>query len=582
MRGYHVAQRQTPSLVWSGSNARQGRSHLLSARAWWLYLVVLAPVAGLYLVGPRVFNAGPVFNVIGLSAVGAILVGVYVHRPRVRWAWYLFAAGQTLFVGGDVLAYNYERLFGRALPFPSVADALYIAVYPAITAGLILLIRRRNRRADAASLIDSLIVATAAGLLSWVFLIAPYTHDSTLSLSARLTSIAYPLMDLLILSAALRLAFGSGHRGRAYTMIVASICVLFATDGVYGWLQLHGGYTTGGLLDGGWILFYALFGAAALHPSMALVEEQAAPGNLTRSRLVLLTAATFIAPLAGLFGATKTSDRIVIACGAIALFGLVLVRMVGLMQTQESAAAREVALRQTTDRLLELDRLKDQFVATVSHELRTPLTSIQGYLEMMLDGETGELDDEQRAFIGIAGRNSDRLRRLVDDLLLVSELDAGGLAFTFGDIDLRAVLRESVESAQPGAEAGGIDLELAPGAPIPLVGDAFRLTQMVDNVISNALKFTPRGGHVSVRAADTSGGAVLEVQDTGIGISADEQRHVFDRFFRARAADEGAVQGTGLGLAITKAIVAAHGASCEIVSREGFGTTFRVVFGEAA
>ena len=582
MLGYAVDQRQTPGLVWSSSNARQGRSHLLNARAWWLFLLVVAPVAGLYLVGPAVFNAGPVFNAIGLSAVAAILVGIRLHRPSVPWAWYLFAAGVALFVGGDVLAYNYQRFFGRTLPFPSVADALYLGVGPTLTAGVVLLIRRRNRGGDAASLIDSLIIATAVGLLSWIFLIAPYAHDSTLSLPVKLTSILYPLMDLLILSTAARLAFGGAYRGRAYTLMVGSICVLFVTDGIYGWLELHGGYTTGGLLDGGWILFYALFGAAALHPSMALVDKEPAPVNLTRPRLALLTAATFVAPLAGLFGPTRTSDRIVVACAAIVLFGLVLLRMVGLIQTQETGAARELALNQTTKRLLELDRLKDQFVATVSHELRTPLTSIQGYLEMMLDGETGELDDEQRAFLGIADRNSVRLRRLVDDLLLVSELDAGGLAFTFRDVDLRAVLRESVESAQPGAEAGGIDLELSPGEPIRLNGDAFRLTQMVDNVISNALKFTPRGGHVSVRAADTSGGAVLEVQDTGIGISADEQRHVFDRFFRARAAEDGAVQGTGLGLAITKSIVAAHGASCEIVSREGVGTTFRVVFAEAA
>jgi signal transduction histidine kinase len=550
----------------------------LSARAWWLFLLLIAPVAGLYLFGPAAFDTGPVFNAIGLSAVGAIVLGVRLHRPRVPAAWYMFAAGLALFVGGDVLAYNYERFFGRGLPFPSVADALYLGVGPTLTAGLVLLIRRRNRGGDASSLIDSLIIATAFGLLSWIFLIAPYAHDTTLSLPVKLTSILYPLMDLLILSTAARLAFGGAYRGRAYTLMVAAICVLFVTDGVYGWLELHGGYTPGGLLDGGWILFYALFGAAALHPSMALVDDEPAPVNLTRPRLALLAVATFVAPAAGLFGPTRTSDRVVIACGAIVLFGLVLVRMVGLMQTQESAAARELALRQTTERLLELDRLKDQFVATVSHELRTPLTSIQGYLELMLDRETGELDNEQRDYLGIAERNTERLRRLVDDLLLVSELDAGGLAFTFADVDLRAVLRESVESAKPGAEAGGIDLELAPGEPIRLRGDAFRLVQMVDNVISNALKFTPRGGQISVRAAHTSGGAVLEVEDTGIGISADEQRHVFDRFFRARAADEGAVQGTGLGLAITKAIVAAHGAKCEIVSREGFGTTFRVVF----
>jgi hypothetical protein len=328
------------------------------SRAWWVYLLLLAPVVGLYLFGPALVNSGPVFNAIGFSGVVAIIVGVRLHRPRAALAWYLFATGQALFIGGDVLAYNYERFFGRPLPFPSVADVIYLGVFPALIAGLLLLIRRRKRGADWASLMDSLVIGIGVGLLSWIFLMAPYAHDASLSVPVKLTAIAYPLMDLLLLSVAVRLAFAGANRTRAIYLIVVSICVLFATDGTYGWLQLHTGYRQGSLLDGGWILFYLLFGAAALHPSMAVATEPTAPRvRLTRTRLAVLAVATFVAPVTGLLGKTTTSDRMVIAGSAIVVFGLVLLRMVGLVQRQEAEAGRARALEETTARLHELDRL---------------------------------------------------------------------------------------------------------------------------------------------------------------------------------------------------------------------------------
>src|SRR5713101_6733750 len=120
----------------------------MKQRAWWLFLVAMAPFVGLYLFGPAVLNQGPVFNAIGLSAVVAIVVGVRINRPSDRRPWYLFAFGQALFVTGDVLAYNYERFFGRPLPFPSVADLFYLAVYPFLIAGLLLLIRKRAPTQD--------------------------------------------------------------------------------------------------------------------------------------------------------------------------------------------------------------------------------------------------------------------------------------------------------------------------------------------------------------------------------------------------------------------------------------------------
>jgi Signal transduction histidine kinase len=535
----------------------------------------MAPIVGLYLFGPAPFNDGPVFNAIGLSAAAAIIAGVRLHRPSSKAAWYLIALGMALFVAGDVLTYNYQRFFGRAVPFPSIADVFYLGTFPAVVAGLLLLVRRQNRGGDRTSLIDSSIIATGLGLLSWVFLMAPYAH-AHLSLGVKLTSLTYPLMVLIALSVGVRLAFSSGNKSRSSYLTVLAMCVLFATDATYGWLQLHGGYQNGGLLDGGWIAFYLLFGAAALHPSMAVAAGEVVRTRLTRVRLVVLAVATFVAPVTGLLANTQGSERVATAGASIVLFSLVLLRMVDMVQRHEAGAAREHALEKTTTRLLELDRLKDQFVATVSHELRTPLTSIHGYLALVLEAEGGDLADEPRQFVSIAIRNTDRLRKLVEDLLLVSELDAGELEFEFDTVDFGDLAQESVESARPQAMAGGISLELSAKSPMRLIGDRVRLAQMLDNVISNALKFTPRGGTVSVRVTRSNGSAVLEVEDTGIGIAVDEQKYLFDRFFRGRVAGDKAIQGTGLGLSISQSIAHAHGGVIEVESNENVGTTFRV------
>ena len=232
--------------------------------------------------------------------------------------------------------------------------------------------------------------------------------------------------------------------------------------------------------------------------------------------------------------------------------------------------------REHVERLRALDALKDEFVASVSHELRTPLTSIKGYLELVLDGEAGDLNEEQREYLGTVNRNSERLLRLVGDLLLVAQADAGRLELILGDIDLGTVAQESVESARPSAAAKRIQLELSADALPPLQGDRARLAQLLDNLVSNALKFTPEGGHVTVSLAQGDGRAVLEVRDTGIGIPAAEQEQLFERFFRARGATDRAIQGTGLGLSIARMIAESHGGQISFESVEGVGTTFRV------
>ncbi len=232
-------------------------------------------------------------------------------------------------------------------------------------------------------------------------------------------------------------------------------------------------------------------------------------------------------------------------------------------------------LREVTQQR-ELDRLKDDFVATVSHELRTPLTSMMGFLEMMREGEAGQLTDEQKRFLAIVYRSSERLQRLVGDLLFVARLDASGLQLHFAPVRLDEIAREVVESSSALARSREIELELeVTEAPLGR-GDHERLVQLVGNLLSNALKFTPAGGTVTVRVFAEGDGAVLEVADTGIGIPADEQDRLFQRFFRSSTATQQAIPGTGLGLVISRAIVEAHGGTIDVTSQAGAGTRFRV------
>jgi diguanylate cyclase (GGDEF)-like protein/PAS domain S-box-containing protein len=319
-----------------------------SQHSWWMYLALVAPVAVLYLAGP--LDAGPVFNAIGFSAVIAIVAGVRAHKPAARLAWYLIAAGQAFFVAGDVLSYNYAALFGTALPFPSVADVVYLAgVYPCTVAGLLLLIRRRNPGRDWASLMDAMIVTIGLALLSWVFLISPYTRDATLHLGVKLVSIAYPLGDILLLGVAVRMAVGGGRRGPAFYLMVSAIIAVLVTDSIYGWIQLHGSYTPGDPLDGGWILYYVLFGAAALHPSMKTVSDAAADRvRVTRVRMLGISSAALIAPVVEMLKISTqgVSDAVVVGAATIVMFGLVVVRMFGLVRAEETAAMRESALRE--------------------------------------------------------------------------------------------------------------------------------------------------------------------------------------------------------------------------------------------
>jgi PAS domain S-box-containing protein len=245
-------------------------------------------------------------------------------------------------------------------------------------------------------------------------------------------------------------------------------------------------------------------------------------------------------------------------------------RIDGLPETIETIAAQlsQYADRKRSDATAA--RMKDQFVATVSHELRTPLAAMDGWLHILLDGEPGPLNEEQHRFLTTVKRNSDRLMRLVGDLLLIGQMDAGRFTLDLGDVDIAELVGETVALFEGAAAEKGIELNAETGPRAVVHGDRLRLGQLLSNLVSNAVKFTPEGGQVWVRVGEQDGTGQVEVTDSGIGIPAADRAHLFERFYRASTATGTA--GSGLGLAISKAIAEAHGGTIRIADSGGSGT----------
>ena len=224
--------------------------------------------------------------------------------------------------------------------------------------------------------------------------------------------------------------------------------------------------------------------------------------------------------------------------------------------------------------LRRLERVRRDFVANVSHELKTPLTAIQGFAETLLGGALEDRANNQR-FVSIIRDHSIRLARLTDDLLMLSKIEAGKLEFDFRPVALSEFVEPCLETARLRASSKGISLEVDTPPNFPLIrGDANRLREVLQNLLDNAVMYTPAGGHIRLNAVSRNGAAVLTVTDTGIGIPQADQEKIFERFYRVDAARSREAGGTGLGLAIAKHIVEAHGGRLWVESAVAQGSKF--------
>lgn len=238
---------------------------------------------------------------------------------------------------------------------------------------------------------------------------------------------------------------------------------------------------------------------------------------------------------------------------------------------------RTEELQQALERLSELGEMKSNFVANISHELRTPLTHIKGYLELLANNTLGDLSGEQRHAIEVSRKAAARLEKLIEDLLMFSRASHGEVSFRQEVLDIRLLSERAVESVRSKAEQAGLDLRLVAGERIPSVqGDGEKVLWALNQLLDNAIKFTPSGGHVMLGLKPESTNLVMiSVRDSGIGIAPNQVSTIFEPFRQLDGSSKRRVGGTGLGLALVRQIVEAHGSVLEVKSTPGQGTTFQ-------
>ncbi|GGK84758.1 PAS domain-containing sensor histidine kinase [Mangrovihabitans endophyticus] len=235
-----------------------------------------------------------------------------------------------------------------------------------------------------------------------------------------------------------------------------------------------------------------------------------------------------------------------------------------------------VERRLVEDLQRQLARSRDEYLALIGHELRTPLTSISTYAELLREMDPAVLAAQGPQLLEVIERNTGQLRHIIDELLELAALDTGHAAMAMAPVDLADVVRESVESARAAIEPSVLQLSAEVPEKLVLAGDRRRLRQIIDNLVGNAVKYSPDGGRVSVTLRPVGRAAELVVSDTGIGVAPEERDKLFTRLYRTSRARDRAIPGTGLGLALSRAVVQGHRGTIELTEHEGPGTTVRV------
>jgi len=318
---------------------------------WRRYLLVGLVVSAAYLALPLGAVADLVYCLVGASAAGAIVVGVRMHRPAHPVAWYLFAAGWLSWTLGDAL-YGWFEDVALITPFPSLADVSYLAAYPLLAAGLLVLVQSRGTGRGSAALLDTAMLTVGLGLPYWIFLIEPAWSAEAEPLLTRLVGSAYPFGDVLLIAMLMRLSTGGGERNAASRLIASSIAILLVADTTFAisaFVPAFAAYTH--LFDFGWLAAYVLWGTAALHPSMSALSTPAPERAETTSagRMVMLAAAVAIGPaiLAIEMILAVPLHNLPVAIASALMVPLILVRMIRMVNQLESQAERLSRLAET-------------------------------------------------------------------------------------------------------------------------------------------------------------------------------------------------------------------------------------------
>jgi diguanylate cyclase (GGDEF)-like protein/PAS domain S-box-containing protein len=354
----------------------------------WTYVALNLPLVAAVFCFPK--EHVYLWGLLGIGSAMAIVFGILRNRPAHRSAWVVIAMGVMTFAAGDITYDVLTEFMHEVNPYPSLADVFYLATYVFLATGLILMVRsRRHGNGEGGAALDALIVTAGLGALSWIYLIQPYVHAIDMGMLSKLTSIAYPLGDILLLAVLVRLLFGGGTRGTSVRLLAAGAVGVLGADCIYGWIQLHGNWKVGGPTDLGWVLFYVCWGAAALHPAMRdLTRRQPwRPRHLSPVTLTLLSASALVAPLALVCRDVVhvPSDGGILASVSLVVFVLVIIRLVGLARTQADDARRQQTLRAFSENLVSASDRADVWSAGVDAIMNIGADEVVGCIVTLLE-----------------------------------------------------------------------------------------------------------------------------------------------------------------------------------------------------
>jgi signal transduction histidine kinase len=515
---------------------------------------------------PDSLGAAVVYTAVSVLLACASVVGILVHRPERATLWWLFAAGWILIVPATAWLFLSPHLTGETVSFPSAADAFYIAGYLFLVAALVVLGSRQAGARDRPATVDALIVTLAVGAISWGFVVDPVLASGDADLAQRLVPLGYTVVDLLLLGGLVRLWFLRGRLQPASLLLTLGIVLQLVADEGYTVSVIRDTPISGRWYDAFYLLGWTMIGAAALHPSIRSLMRPDGPRDfvLTRVRFAFLAAAALLPPamiVAEQAAGHDSGSLLALTCISAVMFLLVLLRMRWLL----------VDISQHR----EMQRLKGEFTSIVSHELRTPLTSIRGSLGLMAGGALGEMPEAAQRMLTIAVANTDRLVRLINDILDIESIQSSETVMEMQPLAAGELAEEALREMEGMACDAGVRLE-ASIAAVAIAGHRDRLIQTLVNLIGNAIKFAPAGSlvRVSVRREDDE--AVFRVEDRGRGIPPEKLEDIFRAFEQVDASDTREKGGTGLGLAIARSIVHRHGGRIWAQSAVGEGSTFVV------
>ena len=540
---------------------------------------------------------GLLFCAFGLRSATGRLEDKAGGTARRAWPWarILITAALAAAAIGDSIFAIYEHVLGRVIPSPSVADIFYLLQYPLLLAAILLLARRSLPLITKTRiLVDGCMIIVTAVTFSWYFVLGPTLLDGSGSMLGRLVNTAYPFSDLLLVCCLLLLGVAGGHPVLRYVVALLSLALGFivVTDSAYDYFSLQGTYATGNLLDAGWVIGYLLIGLTVFvarwvpEDWLPAAEEVAAaqPSSLWRSLIVYaILPAVVILQIAVGYRSGPTALDVGVDIGAFVVIALVVMRQI-------------LALREVTDHSLALVRLnaelqaarleaeaavrvRDELLAAASHDLRTPLTMVRGVLERIaIRKERGQAIEEEwlnAQFVKMEHASS-RMLSTVEEITDAAQLRSGHeLALFSTDVDLGQIVEAitaMVADANKWSGVSPIEVIAPPG--LKMHADRSRIERVVQNIVGNAVKYSPEGTPVRVELRRDAQWAVITVQDRGVGIPAEQLPSLFTHFFRASTSI--GIPGSGIGLAGSQQIVEQHGGRITVTSALGEGTTVRV------